>query len=63
MIESGLVDLLATDHHGPRRAGVSAREAWDTLIARGELALAERAMADIPGRILRDDLVASGLPR
>ena len=63
MIESGLVDVLATDHHGPRRSGVSPREALDTLIARGELALAERAMADIPGRILRDDLVASGLPR
>jgi protein-tyrosine phosphatase len=63
MIGSGLVDVLATDHHGPRRSGVSPREALDTLIARGELALAERAMADIPGRILRDDLVASGLPR
>ncbi len=63
MIASGLVDVLATDHHGPRRSGVSPREALDTLIARGELALAERAMADIPGRILRDDLVASGLPR
>jgi protein-tyrosine phosphatase len=63
MIGSGLVDVLATDHHGPRRSGVSPREALDTLIARGELALAERAMADIPGRILRDDLVASSLPR
>ncbi len=63
MIGSGLVDVLATDYHGPRRSGVSPREALDTLIARGELALAERAMADIPGRILRDDLVASGLPR
>lgn len=63
MIESGLVDVLATDHHGPRRAGVSPREALNALIARGELALAERAMAEIPGRILRDDLVASGLPR
>jgi len=63
MIESGLVDVLATDHHGPRRSGVSPREALEALIARGELALAERAMAEIPGRILRDDPVASGLPR
>jgi protein-tyrosine phosphatase len=63
MIASGLVDVLATDHHGPRRSGVSPREAVNTLIARGELALAERAMADTPGRILRDDLVASSLPR
>jgi hypothetical protein len=58
-----MVDVLATDHHGPRRSGVSPREALNALIARGEQALAERAMADIPGRILRDDLVASGLPR
>ena len=63
MIESGMVDVLATDHHGPRRSGVSPREALNALIARGEQALAERAMADIPGRILRDDLVASSLPR
>jgi protein-tyrosine phosphatase len=63
MIEAGMVDVLATDHHGPRRSGVSPREALNALIARGEQALAERAMVDIPGRILRDDLVASGLPR
>jgi protein-tyrosine phosphatase len=63
MVGSGLVDVLATDHHGPRRSGVSPREALDTLIARGERALAHRAMADIPGRILRDDLVPSSLPR
>jgi protein-tyrosine phosphatase len=63
MVEAGLVDVLATDHHGPRRSGVSPREALKTLIARGELALAERAMAEIPGRILRDDLVTSSLPR
>jgi protein-tyrosine phosphatase len=62
MVELGLVDVLATDHHGPRRQGVSPREALDALIARGELALAERAMAEIPGRIVRDDLVASRLP-
>lgn len=63
MIELGLVDLLATDHHGPRRDGVSPREALDALIARGELALAERAMAEIPGLIARNELVGSRLPR
>jgi protein-tyrosine phosphatase len=63
MIELGLVDLLATDHHGPRRSGVSPREALDTLIARGELALAERAMAEIPGLIARNESVGSRLPR
>src|SRR3954469_2119746 len=63
MIESNLVDVLATDHHGPRRSGVSPREALDALIARGELALAERAMGETPSRIMRDDLFPSGLPR
>jgi protein-tyrosine phosphatase len=63
MIEQGLLDLLATDHHGPRRSGVSPREALDTLIARGELALAERAMAETPGLIARNEAVGSRLPR
>lgn len=62
MINEGMVDVLATDHHGPRRRGVSPREALETLIARGELALAERAMAEIPSRIVRDDLLTSRLP-
>lgn len=63
MIALGLVDLLATDHHGPHRAGVSSREAWETLVARGELALAERAMVEVPGMIARDEPVGSRLPR
>jgi protein-tyrosine phosphatase len=63
MVELGVVDVLATDHHGPRRRGVSPREALDTLIARGELALAERAMGEVPSRIMRDDLLPSRLPR
>jgi tyrosine-protein phosphatase YwqE len=62
MIGAGLVDVLATDHHGPRRRGVSPAEALNRLIARGELALAERAMGEIPGRIMRDDLLPSRLP-
>jgi protein-tyrosine phosphatase len=62
MVESQMIDVLATDHHGPRRLGVSPREALDTLIARGQLALAERAMADIPQRIVRDELTPSSLP-
>jgi protein-tyrosine phosphatase len=63
MVELGLLDLLATDHHGPRREGVSPREALDALIARGELALAGRAMAEIPGLIARNEPIASRLPR
>jgi protein-tyrosine phosphatase len=62
MVGMGLVDVLASDHHGPRRAGVSPREALETLIARGELALATRAMVETPGLIVRSDLLASRLP-
>ena len=62
MVSLRMVDVLATDHHGPRRAGVSSAEALSALIARGELELAERAMGEIPGRIVRDDLLASRLP-
>jgi protein-tyrosine phosphatase len=63
MVELGLIDVLATDHHGPRRSGVSPREALDALTARGETALAERAMVENPGAIARGESVASGLPR
>jgi protein-tyrosine phosphatase len=63
MVDLGLVDLLATDHHGPRREGVSPREALQMLIARGELTLAERAMAEVPGLIARNEPAGSRLPR
>ena len=63
MAAAGMLDLLATDHHGNRRRGVSPREAAETLIARGEQELAERAMSQIPSRILRDEIPASSLPR
>jgi protein-tyrosine phosphatase len=63
MVAAGMVDLLATDHHGSRRRGVSPAEAAQALIARGERVLAERAMSEVPGRVLRDELSASGLPR
>ena len=63
MVELGLVDLLSTDHHGPRREGVSPREAYETLIARGERVLAVRAMAEVPGMIARNEAVGSRLPR
>jgi protein-tyrosine phosphatase len=62
MIAADLVDVLATDHHGSRRTGVSPREALETLIARGQVELAKRAMGEVPGRIVRDELFASGLP-
>ncbi len=58
MVEAGLVDLVSTDHHGIRRAGVSLREAFEALADRGERELAERVLARAPGQVVRADLVA-----
>ena len=55
MVREGLVDLVATDHHGVRRAGVSPLEAFEALAARGERALAERVLARAPDRLLGDE--------
>jgi len=63
MVREGLVDLVATDHHGLRRAGVSPREAFEVLTARGERELAERALARTPGDLLRLTVVAGEPPR
>jgi protein-tyrosine phosphatase len=57
MASEGLVDLIATDHHGPRRVGVSPLEAYQALRSRGEEGLAERAMVVRPAAVLRDDPV------
>jgi hypothetical protein len=54
MVSAGLVDLVASDHHGPRRTGVSPREAFDALCARGRRELAVRAMEDRPAEVLRE---------
>ena len=54
MVAAGLVDLIATDHHGIRRVGVSPGEAYEVLRARGEGALARRAMEEVPAALLRD---------
>ena len=53
MVGAGLIDLVATDHHGVRRTGVSPREAFGALASRGEQQLAERVMARAPGRVAR----------
>ena len=58
MVEGGLVDLVSTDHHGIRRAGVSLREAFEALADRGERGLAEQVLARAPGQIVRADLTA-----
>lgn len=60
MVEQGLVDLVSTDHHGTRRAGVSLREAFEALAARGERELAERVLARAPDQVARADLNGEG---
>jgi protein-tyrosine phosphatase len=54
MVTAGLVDLIATDHHGIRRVGVSPLEAFLALSARGERAVAERAMSGTPAEVLHE---------
>jgi protein-tyrosine phosphatase len=57
MVAHGLVDLVSTDHHGTtRRSGVSPREAFEALVARGERALAERVMTGASIQTVRDTL-------
>ncbi len=53
LVEQGLADLIATDHHGSSRAGVSPREAYDALVAAGRAREARRLMAENPARVLR----------
>jgi protein-tyrosine phosphatase len=60
MVEHGLVDLVSTDHHGIRRAGVSLLEAFEALAARGERELAERVLARAPDQVARTDLNGNG---
>ena len=55
MVAEGMVDIVGTDHHGPRRVGVSPLEAFAALRARGEQATALRAMVERPGALLRDE--------
>jgi protein-tyrosine phosphatase len=62
MVERGLVDLISTDHHGSRRAGVSLLEAFEALAARGERELAERVLARAPDQVARAGLNGGGRP-
>lgn len=57
MVAEGMVDIVGTDHHGPRRVGVSLLEAFEALSARGERALAEQAMGQRPYALVRDEPV------
>ena len=62
MVEAGLVDLVATDHHGVRRMGVSLGEAYEVLCSRGDRDLAVRAMVETPTGLLRGSPVGEGTP-
>jgi tyrosine-protein phosphatase YwqE len=62
MVARGLVDIVATDHHGSRRAGVSLLEAFEALAARGERELAERVLARAPDQVARATLNGGGRP-
>jgi tyrosine-protein phosphatase YwqE len=52
LIETGLADLVASDHHGSRRHGVSVRAAYDALAAAGREAQAQALLGATPGRLL-----------
>lgn len=55
-VEEGIADLIATDHHAANRP-VSAREAWDSIVARRGADVAKQLMIETPGRILRNEPV------
>jgi protein-tyrosine phosphatase len=55
LVAERMVDVIGTDHHGPRRVGVSPLEAFEALCAYGEETLAERAMVEGPKSVLWDE--------
>jgi protein-tyrosine phosphatase len=62
MAMEGLLDIVGTDHHGPRRIGVSPLEAYAALRARHQHALAVRAMVERPAALLRDEPLEDAEP-
>ena len=59
LVREGLASLVASDHHGIRRQGVSLDDAWSALVSRGAAAEAELLLGENPRRIrLGQDLVA-----
>jgi protein-tyrosine phosphatase len=53
MVRAGLLDIVASDHHGSRRTGVSPREAFDALVDRSERVTAEQALSVEPAEVLK----------
>lgn len=59
LVRRGLASLVASDHHGIRRQGVSLDDAWSALVSRGAEPEAALLLADNPRRVrLGQDLVA-----
>jgi protein-tyrosine phosphatase len=59
LVETGVADLIATDHHGNRRRGVSLRAAYDALTAAGRETQAQVLLGATPRRILDGTAVAA----
>ena len=59
LVETGLADLIASDHHGSRRHGVSVRAANDALAAAGREAQAQILLGATPGRLLDGTVVTA----
>lgn len=51
LVRDGLASVVASDHHGIRRQGVSLDDAWSALVSRGGGAEAELLLAENPRRI------------
>jgi protein-tyrosine phosphatase len=50
-VRDGLASIVASDHHGIRRQGVSLDDAWSALVSRGAGAEAELLLGENPRRI------------
>jgi protein-tyrosine phosphatase len=60
LLEAGLVDVIATDHHGLRRGRGSPREADQALAAAGRGAQMEELMGATPARLLDGTFAVRG---
>lgn len=51
LVRDGLTAIVASDHHGIRRAGVSLDDAWSSMVSRGAAAQALVLLEENPGRV------------
>src|SRR5690606_4033812 len=50
-VREGVASIVASDHHGIRRQGVSLDDAWSALVSRGAGAEAELLLGENPRRV------------